>query len=106
MKSTKSGFQTNQNKGFHITFENGWTVSVQFGRGNYSDNYDWQGAGYEGPVENEQAPKSRTAEVAIWPNGGEMSELPCGQTCGNRYSPEQVLALLNETAARTEEQSQ
>lgn len=34
------GFKITGVKGFHITFENGWTVSVQFGGGNYSDNYD------------------------------------------------------------------
>ena len=36
----KPGFSITRGKGFHISFENGWTVSVQFGHGNYSDNYD------------------------------------------------------------------
>lgn len=27
------------NSGFHIKFENGWTVSVQWGPHNYADNY-------------------------------------------------------------------
>lgn len=27
-------------RGFHITFENGWTISVQWGAGTYSDNHD------------------------------------------------------------------
>lgn len=31
-------FHITANKGFHITFANGNTVSVQFGRGNYCDN--------------------------------------------------------------------
>ena len=28
---TTTGFTSNSNKGFQITFENGWTISVQFG---------------------------------------------------------------------------
>lgn len=38
-KTTKS-FRTCQNKGFHLKFKNGWIVSIQFGGGNYGDNYD------------------------------------------------------------------
>ena len=33
-------FRINDNKGFQITFDNGYTVSVQFGPGNYSSNYN------------------------------------------------------------------
>ena len=36
----KQGFRTGGNKGFHIVFPNGWTVSVQIGKGNYCENYD------------------------------------------------------------------
>ena len=32
-------FRINDNKGFQITFDNGYTVSVQFGPGNYGSNY-------------------------------------------------------------------
>lgn len=32
-------FQINYGKGFKLTFPNGYTVSVQFGFGNYCDNY-------------------------------------------------------------------
>jgi len=33
-------FKTCNNKGFHIKFPNGITLSTQFGPGNYGDNYD------------------------------------------------------------------
>lgn len=33
-----SNFSITDNKGFQLTFENGWMVSVQFGPGNYGDN--------------------------------------------------------------------
>lgn len=44
-------FQTSYNNGFTMTFENGWTISVQFGRANY--------ASIVGGV-------SVNAEIAIW----------------------------------------
>ncbi|CAN7172835.1 hypothetical protein [Brevundimonas sp. LjRoot202] len=88
------GFRICDQKGFHVTFENGWTVSVQFGRGNYSGNYDHTGA-YADPV-----PASPTAEVAAWPNGGEMIALGDGDTVLGWQTPEQVLALMNDIAAR------
>ena len=48
-------------KGFHMTFENGVTVSVQFGAGNYCDNHDEDITSI--------IPKNTTssnAEIAIW----------------------------------------
>lgn len=33
-------FKTCDNKGFHVTFKNGVTLSTQFGWGNYCENYD------------------------------------------------------------------
>ena len=35
---TKAGFNISARKGFHVTFRNGWTASVQFGPGNYCNN--------------------------------------------------------------------
>lgn len=39
--------EINDNKGFQITFENGWTVSVQIGTMNYCDNRDMESHDYE-----------------------------------------------------------
>jgi hypothetical protein len=33
-------FRITDNKGFQVTFDNGYTVSVQFGPGNYGSNYN------------------------------------------------------------------
>jgi len=55
-------FAITKNKGFHITFENGINVSVQFGGGNYCDNYDWKIAKHTCII----APPSSNAEVMIW----------------------------------------
>ncbi len=50
-----SKLEITQGKGLNITFENGWTASVQWGTGNYCSNH-WKSV--EGP--------SSTAEVAAW----------------------------------------
>jgi len=53
-------FRINDNKGFSITFDNGYTVSVQFGPGNYGSNYN---ADFMG---NMNKPQSATlAETAL-----------------------------------------
>ena len=52
-------FQIYKNKGFHIKFENNVNVSVQFGYGNYCENY-------RGKNTNRLGSKSKDAEVAIW----------------------------------------
>lgn len=100
-------------KGFGMRFENGWAVSVQFGYGNYADNYD-------GPVgvwsedHREMNRKcgeigSRTAECAVFEPSGEMlKELPefmfedsdYRDMVSNRSSVAQVLQLMNWAAAQ------
>ncbi len=91
------GFRITGKKGFHITFENGWTVSVQFGPGNYCDNYDMsirdddELAGKQG---------SSTAEVAAWGPDGKMIDRDWGDTVGNRQTPAQVLDLLTYAASQ------
>lgn len=55
------GFAINENKGFKITFENGVTVSVQFGYGNYCDNRIPSISG-----KHITSQECINAEVAIW----------------------------------------
>ena len=57
-------FKITGGKGFHMTFANGWTVSVQFGPGNYCENRNMaitveqeQFAGKKGSI---------NAEIAAW----------------------------------------
>ena len=56
----KKKFEITNGCGFHITFENGYTVSTQFGYGSYSENY----SNYK--MTNNA--KSDDCEVAIWNN--------------------------------------
>jgi len=92
-----SGFRITGAKGFHITFENGFTVSVQFGRGNYADNYN---------LSEEQLAElgdvhSSTAEVAAWSSSaGDRDWLNLGDhEVLAQQSPAEVLAILNKIAA-------
>lgn len=91
------GFRITGKKGFHVTFANGWTVSVQFGPGNYCDNYDLnifddaELAGNRG---------STTAETAVWGPDGEMIDRGNGDTVQPRQTPAQVLDLLTWAASQ------
>ena len=63
--SDKIGFSIQSNKGFHVTFDNGMTVSVQFGGGNYCENQDV-------PIDPSitKGMQSVDAEVAVWDTDG------------------------------------
>lgn len=99
-------------KGFGMSFDNGWAVSVQFGYGNYSDNYDGpNGQRLDDYREmNRQCGElgSRTAECAVFNADGEMiRELPsfmfdddfCDMV-SNRSPVSKVLQLMNWAAAQ------
>ena len=57
-------FTISQGKGFQLTFKNGWTVSVQFGTGNYCERQNYQ-AKFESE-RNTRRWQSLTAEIAAW----------------------------------------
>lgn len=100
MKANKEGFKITDGKGFHMTFANGYTVSVQFGGGNYCDNYD-------DPISIDRSAQgakgSRNAEVAVWASDGDLIDHPDfeGDTVGGRQSVAQVLQLMNWAATQT-----
>ena len=92
-------FRITEGKGFHVRFANGWGVSVQFGPGNYCDNYDMR-IRYDDIKAGEKG--SDTAECAILaPGGGLFSHPDCdGDTVFARVSPERVLELMNWAASQ------
>jgi hypothetical protein len=79
--------------GFHITFTNGYTVSVQFGPGTYSDNH---GADFK-LYRNPEFMTSNTVECAVWAGDGAMIKRPSfgGDTVGSYMTPEDMLKLMN-----------
>ena len=100
--SKKSGFYICDSKGFHIGFANGWTVSVQFGPGNYCDNYD-QRIGKDEEKCGKQG--SGTAECAILNPDRSLVSIPewGGDTVSNRSTPEDVLRYLQIAAKQSPE---
>ena len=55
-------FAITQGSGFQLTLENGWTVSIQFGAGNYASN---RNVAYDA-ARKEDYWESKTAEIAAW----------------------------------------
>jgi hypothetical protein len=58
-----SNFKSTNNKGFQMTFENGWTISVQFGYGNYCSHRNHENQ----PEGIHECPD---AEIVIWDASG------------------------------------
>lgn len=57
-----SRFSITSHKGFHLTFNNSWQISVQFGPGNYCERRESK---YDEPRSGEHW-ESNNAEIAIW----------------------------------------
>lgn len=98
MKHNGPGFNITGKKGFHITFENGWTVSVQFGPANYCEHYDREIGKDEEACGKEG---SYDAEVAAWgpESDYKLIVITTGDTVLARQSPAQVLALFQAAAS-------
>lgn len=73
-------------KGFQMTFANGYRVSVQWGAGNYCENYS---LGDYSII----APNSMTAETAIIGSDNNFHEYK-GDDVQGRQTPEEVLETM------------
>lgn len=90
-----SGFSITRGGGFHIRFENGWTISVQFGDGTYSDNYL-----KITPEETRAAcQSSTTAELAIIDPDGELYTMRGEAEVFAYQKPADLLEMMNTVAA-------
>lgn len=87
-------FKITQGKGFHITFDNGWTASVQWGSGNYCENFDLDARSADA---NAGAKGSKTAEIAAWDKDGNWYNFGDDNVKGY-VTPNQVLTFLNMVA--------
>lgn len=60
---TQTSFSITQNKGYQMTFENGWTISVQFGKFNYCSRKS-----FSDPLSDmgSEVVTSPDCEIAIW----------------------------------------
>lgn len=94
----KKGFVSTMRKGFHMTFPNGLTVSVQWGAGNYCDNHFPKDRDFTFSKDAE----SDTAEVAVINSRGKFIDpqrffdyeiYSDGEVAGY-FTPSQVVELL------------
>lgn len=87
-------FNTTMGKGFHLKFANGWTVSVQFGPGNYCDNR------HMNFNQNVQAGEkgSNTAEIAAWDKHGKYYQFE-NDTVDGYKNADDVAKFINEIAS-------
>ena len=72
--------QNEFNNGFHMTFENGYTISVQFSKTNYSDGGE------------------TTAEVAAWDSDRKWVKLNEHDDVQGWCTPNEVLEIMNQIA--------
>jgi len=84
-------FKLTGGKGIQITFANGWTVSVQFGSGNYCENrdYTWRSC---------EKGESVDAEIAAWDADGTWYDMG-GDTVKGWCSPDEVGAFITKVQA-------
>jgi hypothetical protein len=94
-------FSATQNKGFSLTFENGNTVSVQWGPMNYCDPEHPEGR--DAPLESPKGVcvwKSKNAEVAAWGSDGTWHDFGHDQVEG-WLSANKVLEFMSFVANNT-----
>lgn len=72
-------------RGFHMKFANGYTVSVQWGWGNYCDNRDMS------PVDN----SCINAEVAVWRPDGSFVPLQNADDVLGWLSADKVAQIIH-----------
>ena len=92
-----TGFKSCENKGFQITFENGWTISVQFGKGNYCERRSFDENAWQ--PEAIGIVQSANAECAVWDADGNWLDMDeCDQVVGWQ-TPDEVATLIARVAA-------
>lgn len=74
-------------KGFQMIFENGWTVSIQFGKANYADN----------PRNADQCTK---AEIAAWNQNDVWHKFANGDTVSGWATADEVAEFIAMIAAK------
>jgi len=84
-----SKFKITQHKGFHMAFENGFRISVQFGPGNYCEKRD---ADFDAP-KKEMNWESCSAEIAVFGKKG-MLGIGSNDTVAGWCSTDQVAKVI------------
>jgi|SoimicMinimDraft_3_1059731.scaffolds.fasta_scaffold470713_2 hypothetical protein len=83
-------FSNGYQQGFHIKFDNGWTVSVQFGRGNYCENRD----------DDFTKNTCNNAEIAAWDKDNEWYRFDDNDVVKGWCKPDVVAAFIQLIASK------
>lgn len=86
-------FRNTQGKGFQMTFENGNTISVQWGAGNYCENGRTDMMAWFNTKARDIDIKSTDAEIAVWDKDGNWITNVKGY-----MSADEVLSLMVKVA--------
>ena len=81
-------FKSQERPGFSMTFENGWTASVQWHAGAYCERKN-----PEYITDNKPAISS-TAEIAAWDKDGKWYKFSDGDEVRGHCTPDQVAVFL------------
>ena len=84
-------FISNSNKGFNMTFENGFSISVQWGVGNYCTR---RGSGEWNESMSKDHWESATAEIAVFDKDGDMVEIGEIDTVAGWLTTDDVAAAI------------
>ena len=93
----KNGFSLDTDElanGFKMTFENGWTISVQWSSFNYCANRSF--AAYDSLP---QKPDCINAECAVWDTNGDWFKLTESDDVQGWMSPDEVAELIRQVQA-------
>jgi hypothetical protein len=96
-------FILTKNKGFHITFKNGCTISVQFGSHNYCGNYPDSIFFKFGQKDQQPEKGVEDCEIAIWDKNDKWITR---EICNNDddvmgfVKPDELLKIMNKVAKR------
>lgn len=85
-------------KGFQMQFANGWTVSVQFGIGNYCQNRSYDFSNMREADIRAGAQGSPDAEVAAWDANGTWYDFGSDTVAGWK-TPDEVAAFIANVAS-------
>ena len=85
--------------GYHLHFPNGYTLSIQFGPGSYSENRDAPiiVSRFKSSRHKELNPKPATAEIAMWyGRSGGMMEFPDGDTVHGWTTYDEAMKVIEQ----------
>ena len=93
-------FECNFNKGFHMTFENGFQLSVQWGTMNYCTRKSFDEFGIEQKSDHWE---SATAEISIFKKGGGMVPITEIDTVAGWLTTDEVAKVMAIVSSATSE---